>query len=114
MAQSASVSGTIKDPDQSVVEQCGGDAEQCCDGAVGAACDGLRRDGIALLRGAGTYRLEAQKDGFAPAVVASIVVADGQSVTQDVVFAGGCGECVGDGECGVVGNGGGGVLRERC
>jgi iron complex outermembrane receptor protein len=87
MAQTASVSGTIKDPDQSVV---GGAAVTLSNAATGQPVQGTTDAGgrfrFASLA-AGTYRLEAHKDGFAPAVIASIVVADGQSVTQDVVFA---------------------------
>jgi iron complex outermembrane receptor protein len=87
MAQSASVSGTIKDPDQSVV---GGAVVTLSNAATGQSVQRVtdqagryRFAGVA----AGTYRLEAHRDGFAPAVVASIGVAEGQSVTQDVVFA---------------------------
>jgi iron complex outermembrane receptor protein len=87
MAQSASVSGTIKDPDQSVV---GNAAVTLSNAATGQTVQGTT-DSAGRYRfaavAAGTYRLEAHRDGFAPAVVASIVVADEQSVTQDVVFA---------------------------
>lgn len=87
VAQSASVSGMVKDPDQSVV---GNAAVTLSNAATGqslqATTDAAGRYRFAPVS-AGTYRLEARKNGFAPAVVASIVVADGQSVTQDVVFA---------------------------
>src|ERR1700728_3289404 len=68
MAQSASVSGTIKDPDQSVV---GGAAVTLRNAAAGQTVQGTT-DAAGRYRFAGvmagTYRLEARKDGFAPAV----------------------------------------------
>jgi iron complex outermembrane recepter protein len=87
MAQSASVSGTIKDPDQSVVSNAAVTLSNTATGqSVQSTTDSAGRYSFAAVA-AGTYRLEAHRDGFAPAVVASIVVAEGQSVTQDVVFA---------------------------
>jgi iron complex outermembrane receptor protein len=87
MAQSASVSGTIKDPDQSVVSNAAVTLSNAATGqSLQGTTDAAGRYSFAAVA-AGTYRLEAHKDGFEPAVVASIVVAAGQSVTQDVVFA---------------------------
>src|SRR5580692_549739 len=86
MAQSASVSGTIKDPDQSVVSNAVVTLSNAQTGqTVQSTTDSAGRYGFAAVA-AGTYRLEAHKDGFSPVVVASIVVADGQSVTENVAF----------------------------
>jgi iron complex outermembrane recepter protein len=87
VAQSASVSGTVKDPDQSVVSNAVVTLSNAATGqSVQGTTDTAGRYSFAAVA-AGTYRLEAHKDGFSPVVVASIVVADGQSVTRDVVFA---------------------------
>jgi iron complex outermembrane receptor protein len=85
-AQSAQVSGTIKDPDQLAVanatvtltnsqtsvplQTTTGDAGQYSFPSVAA----------------GTYRLEAHKSGFVPLVVASVTVVAGQNVTEDATF----------------------------
>ena len=74
MAQSASVNGTIKDPDQSVVSNA---AVTLSNAATGQSLQGMTdatgRYSFAAVA-AGTYRLEAHKDGFEPAAGASIVV----------------------------------------
>ena len=86
-AQSGSVSGTIKDPDQSVVSN----AVVTLSSAAMAQPLQTTTDEVGhyTLAGVqpGTYRLEARKDGFATVVVGALVVADGQSVTRDVAFA---------------------------
>ncbi len=97
LGQAGSVSGTIKDPDQSVV---GGAVVTLSEAVTGQA--GQRVPAVQAVQhtmtdaegryrfaavAAGVYRLEARKDGFAAAVVASVVVAAGQRVTQDVGFA---------------------------
>jgi iron complex outermembrane receptor protein len=87
MAQSANVSGTIKDPDQSVVSNAVVTLTNAATGqSLQGTTDAAGRYSFTTVA-AGTYRLEAHKDGFSPAVVAPIVVADGQRVSQDVVFA---------------------------
>jgi len=86
-AQSGSVSGTIKDPDQSVVSN----AVVTLSSAAMAQPLQTTTDEVGHYTFAGvqpgTYRLEARKDGFATVVVGALVVADGQSVTRDVAFA---------------------------
>jgi len=82
-AQSAQVSGTIKDPDQSVVanaaitlrsSQTGLTFQTTTDQAGQYSFDSVLP---------GSYRLEISKAGFAPMVISSLTVADGQNVTRD-------------------------------
>jgi iron complex outermembrane recepter protein len=86
-AQSAQVSGTIKDPAQSLVAGAEVTLENLQTAvALQAATDQAGQYTFAAVS-PGTYKLEVHKAGFAPAVVASLSVAAGQSVTQDVSFA---------------------------
>jgi iron complex outermembrane receptor protein len=85
-AQSMQVSGTLRDPDHSVVPNArvtltssSGVAQQTTTDATGS----YNFANIAP----GSYRIEARKAGFATISVPSLTVVTGQSVTQDAVFA---------------------------
>jgi iron complex outermembrane recepter protein len=86
-AQAAQVSGTIKDPDQSVVANA---VVTLANAQTHAALQTTtnqagqyRFSSVAP----GSYRLEAHKAGFVTAVVPSVMVAAGQNLTQDAAFA---------------------------
>jgi iron complex outermembrane receptor protein len=86
-AQSVQVSGTIKDPDQSVVSSAvvtlGGLQTTFTLQTTTDQAGHYTFSSVAP----GTYRLEARKPGFATIVMPSFTVAAGQNMTQDLSFA---------------------------
>jgi len=86
-AQSVQVSGTIKDPDQSVV----GNAVVTLENSqtTPALQTTTNQAGQYVFNSVipGTYRLEAHKPGFAPIVLPSLTVPAGQNITRDLSFA---------------------------
>ena len=86
-AQSVQVSGTIKDPDQSVV----GNAVVTLENPQTAPAlqTTTNQAGQYVFTSVlpGTYRLEAHKPGFAPIVLPSLTVPAGQNITRDLSFA---------------------------
>ncbi len=85
-AQSTQLSGTLRDPDHSVVANAtviltagSGGSQQTTTDATGS----YTFSNVAP----GTYRLEARKPGFAAIVLPSISVAPGQNLTEDAIFA---------------------------
>jgi iron complex outermembrane recepter protein len=86
-AQSVQVSGTIKDPDQSVV----GNAVVTLENSqtTPALQTTTNQAGQYVFNSVlpGTYRLEAHKPGFAPIVLPSLTVPAGQYITRDLSFA---------------------------
>jgi iron complex outermembrane recepter protein len=86
-AQSGQVSGTIKDPDQSVVS---GAVVTLSNTHTPTPLQATTNDSgqYAFTSVApGTYRLEAHKPGFVTAAVPSVIVTAHQTVIQDVAFA---------------------------
>ena len=87
IAQMAQVSGTARDPDQSVV----GSAVVSLQNLQTAASYRATTDPTGQYAFAsvppGSYRLQAHKPGFADIVIPSLVLAGGQSQTQDLSFA---------------------------
>src|ERR1700744_664827 len=86
-AQSVQVSGTIKDPDQSVVANAIVTLENSQ--TTPALQTTTNQAGQYLFTSVlpGTYRLEAHKPGFAPIVLPSLTVSAGQNITRDLSFA---------------------------
>ncbi|WP_158819449.1 TonB-dependent receptor [Granulicella sp. S156] len=86
-AQSVQVSGTIKDPDQSVV----GNAVVTLENSqtTPALQTTTNQAGQYVFNSVlpGTYRLEAHKPGFAPIVLPSLTVPAGQYIRRDLSFA---------------------------
>jgi iron complex outermembrane recepter protein len=86
-AQSVQVSGTIKDPDQSVVSG----AVVTLSNAQSATPLQTTTNGSGQYTfssvAPGSYRLAAHKPGFVDAVVPSVVVTASQTVTQDATFS---------------------------
>jgi iron complex outermembrane receptor protein len=86
-AQSGQVSGTIKDPDQSVVS---GAVVTLSNTHTPTPLQATTNDSGQYAFSSivpGTYRLEAHKSGFVTAVVLSVIVTANQTITQDVAFA---------------------------
>ena len=86
-AQSVQVSGTIKDPDQSVVSNAVVTLEN--PQTTPALQTTTNQAGQYVFDSVlpGTYRLEAHKPGFAPIVLPSLTVPAGQNITRDLSFA---------------------------
>jgi iron complex outermembrane receptor protein len=86
-AQSAQVSGTIKDPDQSVVANAAVTLRNSQTGlTLQTSTDQAGQYSFASVL-PGNYQLEINKTGFAPVVISSLTVADGQKVTRDESFS---------------------------
>jgi iron complex outermembrane recepter protein len=86
-AQSAQVSGTIKDPDQSVVANAAVTLRNSQTGlTLQTSTDQTGQYSFASVL-PGNYQLEINKAGFAPIVISSLTVADGQNVTRDGSFS---------------------------
>jgi iron complex outermembrane receptor protein len=86
-AQSVQVSGTIKDPDQSVVS---GAVVTLSNAQTATPLQTTTNDSgqyTFFSVAPGSYRLAAHKPGFVDAVVPSVVVTASQTVTQDVAFS---------------------------
>ena len=86
-AQSSSVSGTIKDPDKSVVSNA---VVTLSNPQIGTPLQTTTdQSGQYTFANVapGTYRLEAHKAGFATIVVPSLSLSAGQSLTQDASFS---------------------------
>jgi iron complex outermembrane receptor protein len=86
-AQSVQVSGTIKDPDQSVVSNA---VVTLSDVQTAATLQTTTNQAGQYTFSSvlpGTYRLEAHKEGFIPIVIPSVVILAGQSTTHDLSFA---------------------------
>ncbi|RRA48351.1 TonB-dependent receptor [Acidipila sp. EB88] len=86
-AQTATLSGVVRDPDQSVV---GGATVTLVDGSgktvqstLTAATGTYTFSGVA----SGTYQLMVRKDGFSNVTVSSLNIAAGRSMSQDVALA---------------------------
>ncbi len=86
-AQSAQLSGTIKDPDRSVVSNAGVSLNNAQTGATLQTTTNEVGQYNFQSVAPGTYRLEVHKTGFAPIVIGSLSISDGQNVTQDGSFA---------------------------
>jgi iron complex outermembrane receptor protein len=84
LAQSSQVSGVVKDPDQSVVVN----AQVSLDGGQTHLIATTNQAGVYSFSGVptGVYTLTAQKAGFAPAKLSSVVVGENASITRDVAF----------------------------
>ena len=86
-AQSAQVSGTIEDPEQSVVSAAVITLSNLqTDLTLQATTNQAGQYTFASVP-PGTYKLEAHKTGFAAIVVSSIVLRAGQNTTHDLTFA---------------------------
>jgi iron complex outermembrane receptor protein len=86
-AQSAQVSGTIRDPDHSVVDSAIVTLNNAQTGVSLQTTTNQAGQYTFTSVLPGTYRLEAQRTGFAPLVLPSLLVALGQNVVQDGSFA---------------------------
>jgi iron complex outermembrane recepter protein len=86
LAQSAQVSGTIRDPDQSVVSNTFVTLGDVQARPVLQTTTNQAGQYTFTAVAPGTYRLEAHKAGFATFVIPSLVVLPGQSVTKDLSF----------------------------
>ena len=85
-AQTAQVSGTARDPDQSVI---GNAVVTLTSPSLPSPLQAVTNAAGQYTFGAvvpGTYRLEARRAGFATLVIPAIAVVDGNSVTQDLSF----------------------------
>ncbi|QHN04667.1 TonB-dependent receptor [Granulicella sp. WH15] len=85
-AQTAQLSGTVKDPDQSVVANATVTLHSTQSSATLDAATNQSGQYTFSSVAPGTYSLEAHKAGFAPIVLPSIVLAAGQSLTRDLTF----------------------------
>ena len=86
-AQSVQVSGTIKDPDQSVVGNAVVTLENPQTTPTLQTTTNQAGQYVFASVLPGTYRLEAHKPGFAPIVLPSLTVPAGQNITRDLTFA---------------------------
>jgi iron complex outermembrane receptor protein len=86
-AQSAQVSGTIKDPAQSVVANAAVTLRNLQTALVFQSTTNQAGQYAFASLPAGTYRLEANRTGFAAIVVPSFTIAAGQNVTRDLSFS---------------------------
>src|ERR1700761_4615577 len=87
LAQSVQVSGTIKDPDQSVVGNAVVSLENLQTARSFQATTNESGQYTFLSVPQGTYRLEAHKPGFAAIVLPSLMITAGQNITRDLSFA---------------------------
>jgi iron complex outermembrane receptor protein len=87
LAQSVQVSGTIKDPDQSVVGNAVVSLENLQTTRTFQATTNESGQYIFPSVPQGTYRLEAHKPGFAAIVLPSLTISAGQNLTRDLSFA---------------------------
>jgi iron complex outermembrane receptor protein len=86
-AQSTQVRGAIKDPDQSVVANADVTLRNSQTGfTLHTSTDQAGQYSFASVL-PGNYQLEINKAGFAPIVISSLTVADGQTVTRDGSFS---------------------------
>jgi iron complex outermembrane receptor protein len=86
-AQSAQVSGTIKDPDQSLVANAAITLRNLQTGlTLQTTSDQAGQYSLAPVL-PGSYRLEINKAGFAPIVISPLTTTDGQNATRDVSFS---------------------------
>jgi iron complex outermembrane receptor protein len=85
-AQTSQVSGTVKDPDQSVVSGARVTLVNT-QGAVSlqTTTDPAGQYSFSAVQ-PGSYRLEVAREGFAPGSVAQVAVSAGQSVTLDIAL----------------------------
>src|SRR5580698_9128636 len=82
LAQSVQVSGTIKDPDQSVVGNVVVSLVNVQTARTFQATTNESGQYTFSSVPQGTYRLEAHRPGFAPVVVPSLTISAGQDLTQ--------------------------------
>jgi iron complex outermembrane recepter protein len=89
-AQSAQLSGTIKDPDKSVVSNAVVTLDNTKTGTTLQTTTNPVGQYTLVSVAPGVYRLEVRKAGFAPIVIPSLSILDGQNVTRDgsLVLAG--------------------------
>jgi iron complex outermembrane receptor protein len=87
LAQSVQVSGTIKDPDQSVVSHAIVSLENLQTTNTFQATTNEAGQYTFFSVPQGTYRLEAHKPGFAAIIVPSLTISAGQNMTRDLSFA---------------------------
>jgi iron complex outermembrane receptor protein len=85
-AQSARISGTIKDPDKSLVSNASITLISSQTGVTLHVLTNQLGQYTFTSVSPGTYRLEARKFGFASIVIPSLSIADGQNVIQDGSF----------------------------
>jgi iron complex outermembrane recepter protein len=86
LAQSTQVSGTVKDPDQSVVANASVTLSNIRTAAtLQTMSDQAGKYAFSSVI-PGTYRLEAHKTGFATIAVPSLNISAAQSMTQDLLF----------------------------
>jgi iron complex outermembrane receptor protein len=85
-AQATQVSGTIKDPDKSLVSNAVVTLSSAQTGVTLQTTTNQLGQYFFMAFSPGTYRLEAHKTGFTPLVIPSVSVAEGQNVTQDGSF----------------------------
>jgi iron complex outermembrane receptor protein len=86
-AQSAQLSGTVKDPDQSVVANAAVTLVNPQTALTLQTTTDQRGQYAFTTVIPGTYRLEAHKAGFAPSVIAHMSVTAGQHITQNLSLA---------------------------
>jgi iron complex outermembrane receptor protein len=87
VAQSVAVSGTIKDPDQSVVSNATVTLTNTATAAVLSTTTNEAGQYVFMAVAPGTYRLETRKAGFAAFVLPVLTVKAGQSTVRDVSLA---------------------------
>ncbi|WP_158792889.1 TonB-dependent receptor [Granulicella sp. L60] len=85
-AQSALISGTVRDSDRSVVSNASVTLINVQSGLTLQTTTNLSGEYTFLSVDPGNYRLEAHKAGFGPVIKPSLPVAAGQNITQDILF----------------------------
>jgi iron complex outermembrane receptor protein len=86
LAQSAQLTGTLRDPDHSVVANATVTLRPTTGTSLETTTNAAGQYTFANVT-PGAYRLEASKPGFAAIVIPSLTIIDGQSVTQNSTFA---------------------------
>jgi iron complex outermembrane recepter protein len=85
-AQSALVSGTIRDPDRPVVSNASVTLINVRSGVTLQTTTNQAGEYTFPSVDPGTYRLEAHKAGFGPVIMPSLAIAAGQNVSQNASF----------------------------